>query len=508
MLSIILTTNFAFAQAAIKPEWYLFDPAVIKNDRTEPVLYKTKMPEDVTDVQIRLENGSVVNLDNDGQGIWSVTLFAPEVLFGYGPEDVNHNFVGFLDIIVDGNTVKIFNQFINVLDQNTPDVPVFEHASGFRYSSHVVNFHIPGSLPPNSGFTPEVFSITNNFYQYFTDDYDFINLVYPLPAANNNRFHSIVKNDIDGIGRAKVDNSHLFGSSGKLQGITVYPIPSFFDLGETSFNHETGHQWINFLNHPSLDNVGGAHWPISSLARGLMGYNTLNDPQGRNFPYELIPVEDGDYLLQQTELLKEYTDLDLYLMGLLPKEQVSSHIVFENQNQILCHGCILEGPVDVITVDDVIAVEGPRIPDASSSQKEFRVVTIIVSGERLLNDEEMTFFDHFAARGEATQPLSFTSGLSSGITKPFFVATQGLGTFNTSIVGLKCQPPPSGNWIITENCLISSDVIAPASVLIQNDSVVTVNSEGSLTILPGENIIIVKDSGLKLIQGSKLQVNS
>jgi len=75
-------------------------------------------------------------------------------------------------------------------------------------------------------------------------------------------------------------------------------------------------------------------------------------------------------------------------------------------------------------------------------------------------------------------------------------------------VGLKCQLPTSDNWIITENCLISSEVIAPASVLIQNDSVVTVNSEGSLTILPGENIIIVKDSGLKLIQGSKLQVNS
>ena len=96
MLSIILTTNFAFAQSDFKPDWFLFDPAVIKNDRTEPVLYKTKMPEDVTDVQIRLENGGVVKLDNDGQGIWSATLFAQEVLFGYGPEDVNHNLLDFL----------------------------------------------------------------------------------------------------------------------------------------------------------------------------------------------------------------------------------------------------------------------------------------------------------------------------------------------------------------------------------------------------------------------------
>jgi len=71
-----------------------------------------------------------------------------------------------------------------------------------------------------------------------------------------------------------------------------------------------------------------------------------------------------------------------------------------------------------------------------------------------------------------------------------------------------CSPPVSDDWMITESCKISSDVIAPASVMIQNNSVVTVSSDGSLTILSGENIIIVKDSGLKLIQGSKLQINS
>ena len=71
-----------------------------------------------------------------------------------------------------------------------------------------------------------------------------------------------------------------------------------------------------------------------------------------------------------------------------------------------------------------------------------------------------------------------------------------------------CLPPNSGIWTISESCTIFGDIEAPASVLIQNNSLVTVNSDGSLTILPNENIIIVKDSGLKLIQGSKLQVNS
>jgi len=77
-----------------------------------------------------------------------------------------------------------------------------------------------------------------------------------------------------------------------------------------------------------------------------------------------------------------------------------------------------------------------------------------------------------------------------------------------TLPAIPCNPPESEDWIITDSCEISSDIIAPASVIIQNDSVVTINSGGSLTILSGENLIIVNGSGLKLIQGSNLQVNS
>jgi hypothetical protein len=40
-------------------------------------------------------------------------------------------------------------------------------------------------------------------------------------------------------------------------------------------------------------------------------------------------------------------------------------------------------------------------------------------------------YSHFAARGEATTELPFTAGLASGITKPFRVATRGMGTLQT-----------------------------------------------------------------------------
>ena len=62
------------------------------------------------------------------------------------------------------------------------------------------------------------------------------------------------------------------------------------------------------------------------------------------------------------------------------------------------------------------------------------MASIILSADRLLTEDEMAFFDYMAARGEATNELPYTLGLASGITKPFYLATQGLGTLSTTMV--------------------------------------------------------------------------
>jgi hypothetical protein len=59
----------------------------------------------------------------------------------------------------------------------------------------------------------------------------------------------------------------------------------------------------------------------------------------------------------------------------------------------------LSGPVITVTVGDVIAAQGLRHPDVSTSQKVFRVATVIVTKDRPLNDDELALFDYFAARG-------------------------------------------------------------------------------------------------------------
>ena len=44
-----------------------------------------------------------------------------------------------------------------------------------------------------------------------------------------------------------------------------------------------------------------------------------------------------------------------------------------------------------------------------------------------VTDDEMAMLEYFAARGESDVALPFTSGLARGTTKPFSVATRGIG---------------------------------------------------------------------------------
>jgi hypothetical protein len=123
-----------------------------------------------------------------------------------------------------------------------------------------------------------------------------------------------------------------------------------------------------------------------------------------------------------TTVSQEFTDFDLYLMGFIPASQVAPGIVVDGTP---CNGCVL--PSSSISINEVIAVNGTRSPDSVSAKKSFRIATVAISRDRLLNDDEMAVLEYFAARGEGDAPLPYTSGLARGMTKPFKVATRGIG---------------------------------------------------------------------------------
>jgi len=418
----------AMSTAAELILWHGFEPDVISAAGNEAAELSVQTNGSPTRLQLVLASGLELPLAPRGNGLFTVTVNHRDALFDYQPDDVNRNFVGYLDVYENEERLLRGNMFINVHDSVIPEVAISDIAPDIRVSGRIFNLHLPDIDPKNLIIS----EITQRFYQYYPDEFDFINVV-SIPAYFGNRYFSGVQNKVEGIGLGFWDNSERFGSAGRLQGFIRFPVSYFYDLASRAYVHEMGHNWINFLSHPKLQGVS-PHWPISFLAPGVMGYQVPSNSQGLSFPFDLVSLPNDRYRLDEVPNQRvEFNGMDLYLMGLGSAAQAGTYIVFENQDQAVCGGCILEGPVVEFTAQDVIEHAGPRVPAYPNSQIAFRAATIVVSRSRPLNDREMQFYDYFAARGESKVELTQAQGFAKGSTYPFFVATGRIGSLSTAL---------------------------------------------------------------------------
>jgi len=420
-LALLLAVS-ANAQTIV---WNKFDPMAVRSDRTTNVALEAQTTGTLSSMRLDYANGGSLTMTQSSPGHWVASVPAAKVLDGYAADDVNHNFVGFIRLLAsDGSTLATYNSFIQVLDDRVPSVTIKTLGGNARATTRILNLFRPGIDADH------VQTAAQQFYGYYHDDYDFLQILFVEPSYPSNRYHFQVRSDVDGIGVTKFNSAPQFGSAGKLQGITVYPVDFFFDAGETAFSHELGHQWVLFLKNSAL--LPGPHWPPSTMAHGVMGFNIPGTSVGGDFPYDVTAVTATTARIVDSPVTKEFSDFDLYLMGLLPASAVAPGIVVQGTP---CSGCVL--PSSTITINDVIAVNGPRSPDAVSAQKLFDIGVVVISRDRLLTDDEMAILEYFAARGEATTTLPFTAGFARGTTKPFYVATRGLGR-----VDLRLDHPP------------------------------------------------------------------
>lgn len=78
-----------------------------------------------------------------------------------------------------------------------------------------------------------------------------------------------------------------------------------------------------------------------------------------------------------------FSPLDLYLMGMISKEQVPPMLLIENpaidKTKLPKLGDTITGTAKTVTIDDIISAEGARIPDHIASQKQFSVGFVLLS---------------------------------------------------------------------------------------------------------------------------------
>ena len=226
---------------------------------------------------------------------------------------------------------------------------------------------------------------TARFYEYFNDEFDFLVFVSNVtanqlePGTPHGAYYVGVENDVMGIGETTYAHGREWGSTEKLQGviyINTYDYSSGGDFVNGVFLHELMHRWANFVVPPS------GHWGFISEECILDGYNIST----------IIDHGDGRYSHEFSPSLNVYCPIELYLAGLIPPEDVPDFRVAvdgewvwdEEGSDIITddkgYRVFTASGFETYTVDDIIAEHGPRVPDTSKAQKDFRVAVVLLVG--------------------------------------------------------------------------------------------------------------------------------
>lgn len=353
---------------------------------------------------------------------WSTQEFRAMVprsraLLGYTEGDY-HNVLG--KLTVDG-VPGTYNVTLNVNDATMPSYPVTALAADAQRTDYVLNLRYDGTdYRTKTELLPKL-------YQYRPDNFDFVTIVDAVSTPNN-RYFSGVRNSIVGTGVTTFDNGAATGSTARLKGVVVYPITQFFDGASNAYSHELGHSWISFTKGVF---GGGAHWPPSDLARDIMGFNIPGSGAGGTFTMDAEQQPDGTWRITCAGATQTFNDFSLYLMGLVPASETTTHRIITNWS--LSTRCGDVANVTQVTVNDVIALNGARNPAYPNTPRSFNVGTIVLSRGGLLTPAELSFFSHMAARAELKSSVMVAEGLARFGSSPFYVATGGRASLVTKM---------------------------------------------------------------------------
>lgn len=310
---------------------------------------------------------------------------------------------------------------------------------------------------PISGAIAEVFkenvevdivALAQRFYQTHPDDFDFLVLFgdfnFDLDGAF--AFAQFVSNNVRGIGYRNIvgtdtfNLTSLFGSAGRLQTfvqmgpLANYPDDPFVNIPGLGTNNtldvlgqEIGHRWGAFVRFRS----GGVDSDLL-LGRDNSHWSFFHDTDASEL--EGNDIEDlGNGEFQTVAATERYSPLDQYLMGLRAASEVPSFFFVDNPSGTTRTrssspriGERFMGTRRDLSIDDIIAAEGARDPDASVAPKTF-------TGAFILLVEQ--------GKEPSQASLDKLERIRSSWETFFTQATGGRGSFVATLSG---QPVPPG----------------------------------------------------------------
>ena len=169
-----------------------------------------------------------------------------------------------------------------------------------------------------------------------------------------------------------------------------------YNYAMSQIGHEMGHRWSAFVSakvNGEIISLGPVHWARGLQAPVAFPYQRPTEASAMgggvwqdNFDGSYTQLDD-DYYVPATG----YSYLDLYLMGLISAAEVPDFFILNN---LLPAGTDANGhPIfkadrTKVTIQGVIAAEGPRLPDVDHSQKKFNtgIVVVVEHGQKPSHD--------------------------------------------------------------------------------------------------------------------------
>ncbi|MDO8460051.1 MAG: hypothetical protein Q7S74_03010 [Nanoarchaeota archaeon] len=249
-------------------------------------------------------------------------------------------------------------RYLASIDTSYPVVVIIDNGSLIGHEDYDIDWIYPER-------------VMNKFYESNPDKFDFVSF-YPVFNDFNTKegieSHLNVQHNILGLGSEIADDSKKYGSNGKLLGINFFPNIERITSPETDMFrsggllHETGHQWCCYAGDDFAKGENGAKLEIIQQGihfyRGLQSPYPTGDPMGSD---NWVINPDGTYRRENAEGIQKYHPIQLYFMGLLPKEEYSQKYKIYNAGIV---GVDFNDQKAVfykeVSILDIIAVEGQR----------------------------------------------------------------------------------------------------------------------------------------------------
>jgi hypothetical protein len=159
-----------------------------------------------------------------------------------------------------------------------------------------------------------------------------------------------------------------------------------YDYAMSQIGHEMGHRWSAFVSAKVGDEtiqLGPTHWDRGLQAPVAFPYQRPTEASAMgggvwqdNFDGTFTQLDDNYYVPATG-----YSYLDLYLMGMISPSEVPDFFILRNLKPV-GHDAnghpIFKADRTKITIQDVIAAEGPRLPSVDHAQKDFNTGMVLV----------------------------------------------------------------------------------------------------------------------------------